>query len=56
MLRVHDADEENADCGRIRMFQALQYQKEIGELGDIAIPSEWTVRKIMEQRHRCKSA
>ena len=44
-------DEENADYGRIRMFQALQYQKEIGKLGEISIPSEETVRKIMEQIH-----
>ena len=41
--------QENANYGRIRMFQALQYQKEIGELGKVTIPSEGTVRKIMEQ-------
>ena len=51
MLKIHAADEENADYGRIRMFQALQYQKEIGKLGEVAIPSEGTVRKIMEQIH-----
>ena len=51
MLKIHAADEKNADYGRIRMFQALQYQKEIGELGKVAIPSEGTVRKIMEQIH-----
>ena len=51
MLKIHAADEENADYGRIRMFQALQYQKEIGELGEVTIPSEGTVRKIMEQIH-----
>ena len=33
------------------MFQALQYQKEIGELGEVTIPSEGTVREIMEQIH-----
>ena len=49
MLKIHAADEENADYGRIRMFQALQYQKEIGKLGEVTIPSEGTVRKIMEQ-------
>ena len=49
ILKIHATDEENADCGRIRMFQALQYQKEIGELGKVTIPSEGTVRKIMEQ-------
>ena len=37
MLKIHAADEENADYGRIRMFQALQYQKEIGELGKVTI-------------------
>ena len=49
ILKIHATDEENADYGRIRMFQALQYQKEIGELGKVTIPSEGTVRKIMEQ-------
>ena len=49
MLKIHAADEENPDYGRIRMFQALQYQKEIGERGKVTIPSEGTVRKIMEQ-------
>ena len=51
MLKIHAADEENANYGRIRMFQALQYQKEIGELGEITILSDGTVRKIMEQIH-----
>ena len=51
MLKIHAADEENANYGRIRMFQALQYQKEIGELGEVTIPSEGTVHKIMEQIH-----
>ena len=51
MPKIHAADEENADYGRIRMFQALQYQKEIGELGEITILSDGTVRKIMEQIH-----
>ena len=51
MLKIHAADEENANYGRIRMFQALQYQNEIGELGKVTIPSEGTVSKIMEQIH-----
>ena len=38
MLKIHAADEENADYGRIRMFQALQYQKEIGSLGRSPFP------------------
>ena len=49
MLKIHDEDEENADYGRVRMYQALRYQKEIGKLGEVTIPSEGTVRKIMEQ-------
>ena len=49
MLKIHDENEENADYGRVRMYQALRYQKEIGELGKVTIPSEGTVRKIMEQ-------
>ena len=46
---IHDEDAENANYERVRMYQALQYQKEIGELGEVTIPSEGTVRKIMEQ-------
>ena len=49
MLKIHDEDEENADYGRVRMYQALKYRKEVGELGEVTIPSEGTVRKIMEQ-------
>lgn len=49
MLKIHDEDAENANYGRVRMYQELQYQKEIGELGEVTIPSEGTVRKIMEQ-------
>ena len=48
-MKIHDEDEENADYGRVRMYQALRYQKEIGKLGEVTIPSEGTVRKIMEQ-------
>ena len=51
MLEIHDEDEENADYGRIRMYQALKHKEEIGELDDLKIPSEGTVRKIMEQIH-----
>ena len=25
MLKIHDEDEENADYGRVRMYQALKY-------------------------------
>lgn len=49
MLKIHDEDEENADYGRVRMYQALRYQKEIGKLDGIKIPCEATVRSVMEQ-------
>ena len=29
MLKIHDEDEENADYGRVRMYQALKYRKEV---------------------------
>lgn len=48
MLQIHKEDEGNADYGRVRMYQALQYKKELGEI-EIDIPSEGTVRKVMEQ-------
>ena len=32
MLKIHDEDEENADYGRVRMYQALKYRKEVGKL------------------------
>jgi len=49
MLKIHDEDEENADYGRVRMYQAPRYQKEIGKLDAIKIPCEATVRSVMEQ-------
>jgi len=51
MLEIHDEDEENADYGRIRMYQALKHKEETGKLDDLKIPSEGTVRKVMEQIH-----
>ncbi len=32
ILEIHDEDEENADYGRVRMYQALKYRKEVGKL------------------------
>ena len=29
MLKIHDEDEENADYGRVHMYQALKYRKEV---------------------------
>ena len=49
MLKIHDEDEENADYGRVRMYQALKYRKEVGKLDGITIPCEATVRSVMEQ-------
>ena len=49
MLKIHDEDEENADYGRVRMYQALRYQKEVGKLDGIKIPCKATVRSVMEQ-------
>ena len=49
MLKIHDEDEENADYGRVRMYQALTYRQEIGEFTDVHLPCEATVRKVMEE-------
>ena len=49
MLEIHEEDEGNADYGRIRMYQVLKYKEETGELDDLKIPSEGTVRKVMKQ-------
>ena len=49
MLKIHDEDEENADYGRVRMYQALKYRKEVGKFDGIKIPCEATVRSVMEQ-------
>ena len=46
MLEIDEEDEGNADYGRIRMYQVLKYKEENGELDDLKIPSEGTVRKI----------
>ena len=32
MRKIHDEEEENADYGRVRMYQALKYGKEVGKL------------------------
>jgi len=32
MRKIHDDEEENADYGRVRMYQALKYGKEVGKL------------------------
>lgn len=48
-MKIHVEDECNADYGRIRMYQALIYKQEIGEIKDVHIPCENTVRKVMEK-------
>ena len=49
MRKIHDEDQENADYGRVRMYQALKYGKEVGKLNGIKIPCEATVRSVMER-------
>ena len=52
MLKIHDEDEENADYGRVRMYQALKYRKEVGKLDGIKITCEATVRNDMERKKK----
>ena len=48
MIQIHNEDEGNAGYGRVHMYQALQFKKELGEI-EIDIPCEGTVRSVMEQ-------
>jgi hypothetical protein len=48
MQKIHNEDECNDCYGRKRMYMALKLKKEAGEI-NISIPSEATVRKVMEQ-------
>jgi transposase InsO family protein len=48
MMKIHDEDKYNDTYGRERMYMALSLKKESGEL-TIDIPSEGTVRKVMDQ-------
>lgn len=48
MMKIHDEDKCNDTYGRERMYLALMLKKEAGEIA-IDIPSEGTVRKVMEQ-------
>ena len=48
MMRIHNEDEYNDCYGRERMYLALLLKKAAGNI-DIHIPSEGTVRKVMEQ-------
>ena len=48
-MKIHAEDECNEDYGRVRMYQALKYRKEVGKLDGIKIPCEVTVRSVMEQ-------
>ena len=47
MMRIHNEDTYNDCYGRARMYQALLLKKAEGKT-DIDIPSEGTVRKVME--------
>ena len=51
MLKIHNEDEENADYGRLRMYQALKYRKEVGKLDGIKIPCS-SCRNVIEQFNR----
>ena len=48
MMKIHDEDKYNDTYGRERMYMALSLKKETGKL-TIDIPSEGTVRKVMDQ-------
>ena len=48
MMKIHNEDKYNDCYGRKRMYMALLQKKEAGEI-DIDIPSESTVRKVMDQ-------
>ena len=59
MMKIHDEDTYNDTYGRERMCLALLLKKEAVEIS-IYIPSEGTVRKVMDQiglihEHRRKS-
>ena len=48
MMKIHEEDKYNDTYGRERMYLALLLKKEVGEIS-VHIPSEGTVRKVMEQ-------
>jgi transposase InsO family protein len=49
MINICKEDECNEDYGRVRMYQALKFKKSNGEINDVDIPSESTVRKVMTE-------
>ena len=48
MKKIHNEDEYNDTYGRERMYMALKIKKELHET-EVHIPSEGTVRKVMEK-------
>ena len=48
MMKIHNEDKWNDTYGRGRMYIALQLKRQVGEIS-VHIPSESTVRKVMEQ-------
>ena len=48
MMKIHNEDRWNDTYGRERMYIALQLKSQDGEIS-VPIPSESTVRKVMEQ-------
>ena len=48
MMKIHNEDKWNDTYGRERMYIALKLKSQAGEIS-VPIPSESTVRKVMEQ-------
>ena len=48
MMKIHNEDKWNDTYGRERMYIALKLKSQAGEIS-VHIPSESTVRKVMEQ-------
>lgn len=48
MMKIHNEDKYNDTYGRKRMYMALKLKSQAGET-EVHIPSESTVRKVMEQ-------
>ena len=48
IMKIHNEDKHNDCYGRNRMYIALKEKEKAGEI-DVHVPSESTVRKIMDQ-------
>ena len=58
MLKIHDEDEENADYGRVLMYQALKYRKEVGKLIVLCLTWQAIIKKfaLTHRKKVCKNA